>query len=252
MNRMNKELYKKLLIPAKYKPIKRNKEVIKITTSPLITNFEKWSGKKIKIKRDQIEPIRLQENIFARILASPVRFDRISKTRLPNLLLSQVSLDMKNKKISLDQMKRPIGQHSYILNSLNLIHKNIKAPINVVPLHILSSNKINLSTLKMNISELLESHRAEVIEVLTKQLTELKPTPSSDVKLVYDKCNVKKTVFWEKDLNSNTVLCFNLSLLNNYESLHKAWKQDSITISSKESLNLLIQIYRALKFLEQT
>lgn len=249
---MNKELYKKLLIPLKHRLVKGDKDVIKSTASPLITNFEKWSGKRIKIKRDDFEPIRLQGNIFARLLASPVRFDRVSKTRLPNLLLSQVSLDIKNKKISLNQMKHLNEQHSYILNSLNLINKNVKVPANAIPLHILSSNKINISTLKMNISELLKSYREEVTELLTKQLVELQPVSGGDIKLIYDASNANETVYWEKDSKGKVLLCFNLSLLNNYESLYKAWKQDSVTIFSKDNLELLIQIYRVLKFLEQT
>lgn len=247
---MNKELYKKLLIPVKHKLVKGDRDIIKNATSPLITNFEKWSGKKIKIKRDQFEPIRLKGNIFARILASPVRYDRISKTRLPNFLLSQVSLDINNKKISLNQMKHLPEQHSYILNSLKLINKNVKVPVNIIPLHILSSNKINIATLKMNIGELLESYRGAVTELLTKQLVELKPAPNGNIKLVCNNNNVNKTVFWERGPDGNVLLCFNLSLLNNYESLYKAWNQDSITIFSKENLKLLIQIYRVLKFLE--
>lgn len=247
---MDKELYKKLIIPLRSKMVEGEKDVIKNSMTPLITNFERWSGKKIKIKRDQFEPIKLRDNIFARILASPVRFDRISKTRLPSLLLNQIGLDLKNEKINMGQLKHSKDKHSYILNSLHLIEKNVKAPASIVPLHVLTSNKINISTLKVDISELLKSYKEEVLESLTKQLMELKSTTKGDIRLLYDTNDVKRTVFWKEESSGDNLLCFNLSLMNNYELLHKVWKDDSITIVSKENLELLIQIYRVLKFLE--
>lgn len=243
---ISEELYKKILIPINKK---RTVSKASILVSPLITNFERWSGKKIKLQRSEIEPINLQNNVFANILASPVRLDRVSKTRLPRLLLNQINLNLKDKDLKLGAGKALKEQHSYVLTPLRILQKNVKAAATLLPLHVLSSGKLNLSSMKMDTQTMLTSYKAELLQELTKQLTCLKPNPDGDITLTYDKNN-SQTVFFAKNSRGSIQLCFNLSLLDAYEPLHKAWQGDSIHILSRENIALLIQVYKVLKFLQ--
>lgn len=247
---ISEKLYKKILIPINKKStLQDTVNKASIVVSPLITNFEKWSGKQIRLLRNEIEPIDLQNNVFASILASPVRLDRVSKTRLPRLLLNRINLNIKDKELKLGAGKALKEQHSYVLTPLRILHKNVKAAANILPLHVLSSGKINLSDMKMDTPSMLTSYKAELLQELTKQLTVIKPHPDGDIKLTYDKTN-NQTVFFAKSSKGSIQLCFNLSLLDAYEPLHKAWEDDSIHILSSENIALLIQVYKVLKFLE--
>ncbi|CCE63034.1 hypothetical protein TPHA_0D04000 [Tetrapisispora phaffii CBS 4417] len=126
------------------KPIQSSRKVlynIEAVKSPLITSFERWSGKRKKILLNNknfidnfnLDTWKLTDNIFANLLSSDMRSELSTRTRLPKDFLLQLKAtkieeserEDSGKKVdfqtSLIQSK--IGRNSYILNSKKLTSK---------------------------------------------------------------------------------------------------------------------------------
>ncbi|SCU84934.1 LAFA_0D12904g1_1 [Lachancea sp. 'fantastica'] len=113
--------------------------------SPVITNFEKWAGKPRKLYfRDASKVPRigecLQNNMYAAILASPMRLDRVTRLHCPKELLTQVKLVQETDsdvekpfRLDIAASARRIGPASYISNRNALLVKNQASPLKWVP-----------------------------------------------------------------------------------------------------------------------
>ncbi|EDO19593.1 hypothetical protein Kpol_1018p131, partial [Vanderwaltozyma polyspora DSM 70294] len=109
-------------------------------SSPLLTNFEKWSDKRKKLLfenelallRSGISDFGLEKNIFAKLLSSPIRCERMAWSRSPADLLMQVKINsikasnaLSNKKFELisgiGNLKG--SKNAYLVNSEKLLSK---------------------------------------------------------------------------------------------------------------------------------
>lgn len=107
-----------------------------IPLSPLVTNFERWSDKRRKLYFEDdkamldegLQDFKLENNLFASMLASPMRCERLTRQRLPKDLLIQLKLkELQQAKHSLKLVPTALHQKgnksSYLLNSGKIIKK---------------------------------------------------------------------------------------------------------------------------------
>lgn len=143
------------LLQGRSKKLKFNIDSLK--PSPLLTNFEKWAGKKKRLLIDNLiskneetsktllRNLNLNSNTFAQFLSSPMRCDRLSRIKSPKELLIQAKFlpeDQTFKKfiIKLCSEQSKEGRNSYLVSSKELLQKNAKAMIRFAPLSITQSS----------------------------------------------------------------------------------------------------------------
>ncbi|GCE99525.1 Rrg8p [Zygosaccharomyces mellis] len=150
-----KDLYKNLLInrvqdSARVSILPR----VPHLTSPLVTKFEKWSGKRKKLFfKDEsqihsygIKDFGLSNNLFAQILSSPMRSERNCKTKMPKDFLMQLKLNLSQTGNSSKLLElAPVIQHSkfnknsYVVNSRDLLSQQMNSSAKWVPMPVLTS-----------------------------------------------------------------------------------------------------------------
>ncbi|SCV01001.1 LANO_0F09648g1_1 [Lachancea nothofagi CBS 11611] len=105
--------------------------------SPLISNFEKWAGKPRKLYFRSVDSVprpsyfktTLKGNLFAQLLSSPMRLDKLTRVRAPKELLLQVKLvdksDDGKKSFGVDSYAQHFsgGPTSYVSNNETLLRK---------------------------------------------------------------------------------------------------------------------------------
>lgn len=135
--------------------VKSGPRPVQVPKSPLLTNFEKWSDKKRKLYFDNdnsmvangLGSFHLNRNLFASLLASPVRCDRISRHKVPRDYLSQLKLNNLQPKLGKHSLQLGFGNEdckggksSYVVNSNELLKKNVKSASSWIPIPTLVSN----------------------------------------------------------------------------------------------------------------
>ncbi|CCD22626.1 Rrg8p NDAI_0A04700 [Naumovozyma dairenensis CBS 421] len=165
-----KNLYKRLLITSEDCSIDKMKQPI--SPSVLLTGFERWSGKRKKLYfrsnneiTSKVSNFNLRENIFANILSSPMRLDKVSRVKLPKELLIQLNIT-KHHTIS---TKKPLklsaavqnvgeGKSSYVLNNYKELSKLFKSAASWLPIPSSSSsnNYFNISDVHIDQNLLTE------------------------------------------------------------------------------------------------
>ncbi|SCV03113.1 LAMI_0H05578g1_1 [Lachancea mirantina] len=163
-----------------------------IDQSPMIENFHKWAGKKQKLYfqsvRDADLKLRLfglQNNVYADVLASPMRQDTIAKARIPRDLLLKLKLVPKLKQskdliyevdsaICCDETK---GIPFYVVNNRDFLMKNSKTHKQWLPvnLHTSQSRMIALPDVDFNVNRLLNRHEKKLSDVSQTTTTTTKP-----------------------------------------------------------------------------
>ncbi|CAR27261.1 hypothetical protein ZYGR_0I05350 [Zygosaccharomyces rouxii] len=123
-------------------------------TTPLVTKFEKWSGKRRKlffqnesqIHSYGIKDFELSNNLFAQLLSSPMRSERNCKTKMPKEFLMQLKLSStQNNDSSKSLGLAPVVQHSklnknsYVVNSRDILSQQISSSTKWVPIAALTS-----------------------------------------------------------------------------------------------------------------
>lgn len=145
---------KELLIN-KRRVVKESKVHETIPLSPLVTKFEKWSDKRRKLYFEDdeamlskgLQDFRLEENVFASLLASPIRCERMTRHRAPKDILLQLKLKklpaLHGAKHSLQLVPSALHQQgnksSYVVNSSKLLTKNVKSSLGWIPMPALLS-----------------------------------------------------------------------------------------------------------------
>lgn len=238
--------------------------------SPLFTHFEKWAGKprKLFIKDPDLLKslnLKLDTNPFAQLLSSPSRLDRIGKVKLPKLLSIQVDSDIKSVIPSiklndkLEHKDKTRTSHSYILNKLSVLEKNLKNSRSVLPLHVLANlNNENKSlNLKFNSKDLLDEYVSEteqhIIDGLSKiksiQTNSLKET-SSHIIVKYDNSDNEVLKLDTNTTDYNYTLTFNLAKIKNIQLEHIFNKgHELLYLHEKKDMTIILQIYRLLMLL---
>lgn len=256
---------------------KKLPQPLPLRTSPLFTHFERWAGKTRKLLLKEPNHVsmlksfnfRLNDNPFAHILSSPSRLDRIGKVKLPKQLLIQVKSEIKDKypSISLNtvvdnSIRGTTSKHSYILNKMNLLEKNLRNIKSILPLHVLSDADIGkkIPHIQFEKDKLLEEHLSKLKELLWDQLSKLplteKPitdmsSSSSQIIVTYDKSNsdtLKLNIIKDESMNINKyIITFNLAPINEpkFDELF-AHGSKKLNLDQRNHAELILRIYRTL------
>ncbi|CUS23598.1 LAQU0S10e04126g1_1 [Lachancea quebecensis] len=243
-------------------------------TSPLISNFEKWSGKPRKLYSRDAQyakklclPSGLSSNIFAQLLTSPMRLDRITRVRAPKELLVQVKLRKADIEASVDRSKpfelRPTIRMerelptSYVSNSSALVHKRSSSDMKWLPSSANNSNirQINQADFVTQPEWYLQDYTKELLGSLRKALSsalihvEQEPRKShGDIVLV---CNPRlPAISVRKSKKPSVVLATTLLNLDPVKDpeVEKLVNNREIELSFSEHQSLCLLIYRLLAF----
>ncbi|CCF55980.1 hypothetical protein KAFR_0A05450 [Kazachstania africana CBS 2517] len=224
-------------------------------TSPLFTQFERWSGKKKRLyitnnSEPGTNPFHLSQNLFANLVASPMRHERFSKTKSPKLLLIQSKIDMKSKQLKLCSIQSRTGKNSYVLNSEKVLEKMAKSPMVLSPLHLYSSKITNLnpSDIAMDKQSFLENYRIELINSIKQAYkNHLKnEAKEGDIGVIYDESNPK--IMEIINILKGRQLQINLGALK--ESIGEEVVPSKHFLDSKTDMDLVILVYKLLNFLK--
>lgn len=251
--------------------ISRNMPTLPAKISPLFTHFEKWAGKPRKLLIKDTTALKsfnleLNSNPFAQLLSSPTRLDRISKVKLPKLLSIQVGTNIKSPnpsmkfKVNSNFKDKSRSSHSYILNKLSVLEKNLKNSRSALPLHVLANlnNENKNLNVKFNSGELLDEYlsdtKQEIIYGLTRLMTirtnSSKPT-SSNIIVKYDTSDNKTLKIDTRITCYEYTLTFNLAKIQDSQLeciFNKAHQQ--LYLNEKSDMAIILQIYRLLMFLD--
>lgn len=160
-----------------------------IPLSPLVTNFERWSDKRRKLYFEDdkamldegLQDFKLENNLFASMLASPMRCERLTRQRLPKDLLIQLNLkELQQAKHSLKLVPTALHQKgnksSYLLNSGKIIKKNAKLSPSWIPIPALLSGMryFKVSDVFIDREDFLEEYYKETQEYLESELNKVK------------------------------------------------------------------------------
>lgn len=185
----SRKLVRDLLIKKRQgKSIQNVKQVDSIPLSPLLTNFEKWSDKRRKLYFEDdismdtagLQSFSLDENMFASLLASPMRCERMTRLRAPKDLLLQLKLkklpDTKGERHSLQLLPSAVHQKgdksSYIVNSSELIHRNAKSSGSWIPIPALLSSMryFSVPNVLVDRNSFLEAYQNDICQQLEEEL----------------------------------------------------------------------------------
>lgn len=211
--KLSKELVKDLLVETKRRHAPHNRLRrgfdLQGKQSPLISNFEKWAGKKKKLYFENertliskgIQNFNLNRNVFAKLLASPMRCEKITKLKAPRdtliqLKLRQAQQPIETKKCDLELLPLPLfsklHKSSYICNSSNLLEDNIKAAKKWIPIPALLSDMryYSASDVKIDLANFLPTFLNELQMAIEMRLPQLDddaaPLQNWDVLVDYD------------------------------------------------------------------
>lgn len=237
--------WKQFLVSRGRKFTKKKLEAPKVQ-SPLLTNFHQWAGKKRLFEfndSDEVSKVLgneswgVSKNLFANILASPMRTDMSKRIKLPRELLIQIKLEpIKNdtnegKLVALRPQLEISkgGNNSYICNSLRFLQGKRASLGQLVPNSVHSSNTctLNMNEILMDKRLFTEKYQQDLSECITTLLeslcerTDKENAPVTvedwDVILTYDEKNNNDIELVKlKHLPSvPTVIILNLKLLDN-------------------------------------
>ncbi|CCK68418.1 Rrg8p KNAG_0A07650 [Huiozyma naganishii CBS 8797] len=258
---ISEQLYKSILLSRKSKRLPPSK--VAAVASPLLTNFEKWSGKKIRLNLGKVEFENLSENLFAQVLSSPNRLDRISRLKMPSDLLLQMKLDLSecSKSLKLPLHSDKSGKNSYVVNSLAMLKSKIKSAASVLPLHILASNNANMKGVALNRDKLLRDYQDSMTETIASQLNRVSRVPKSvnqnDIFVVYDDkatsaIELREVTDPTNSKTSTQVIVFNFAHLAPLQPLKQiidSTTDKRIHLSMASNQELIKLIFKYLSFL---
>ncbi|QLG71563.1 hypothetical protein HG535_0B06070 [Zygotorulaspora mrakii] len=187
---------KNLLVAGKGRRVPRTKlrqvPILQVPVSPLLSNFEKWAGKKRKLYFENEEALlssgiqnyHLDRNVFAQLLASPMRCDRITRLKLPKDMMMQLKLiklepSSNTTKYSIELV--PQGSHlksnrsSYVPNKKAFLQKNMEAAMKWIPLPALLSDMRHFSVADVKIDRVnfLSNYEQELRKILDSKMPRL-------------------------------------------------------------------------------
>lgn len=271
------DLYRSLLIRrgSGYKETK-NLQVPNLT-SPLSTKFERWSGKRKKLyfqNEDSmitqgIKDFGLRNNVFASLLASPMRSERNCKTKIPKDFLIQLNLRKKQyqgaSKKSLELIPAveasKLSSSSYVVNSRRLLREQIKNASKWVPPQALTSNLRYFQLADVDIDKALflsgyESKLERSIrETVPEKITSETQFKNWDVIMLWDQKNDKAIELREQASDENGKVIVILFNLRNIDGSLKSFMRDTlighdngIVLRFSETQRLVKLLYKSIAY----
>ena len=179
--------------------------------SPLLTNFHRWAGKERVLKLTDKEQVTeavgnsswdLSKNLFANLLASPMRSDKASRFKFPRDLLIQMKLVQTGNEnpgklatlMPLINMKSGKSS-SYVANSLKIFKGKKPSLGQLVPTAVNDSGiaNISLSDIVLDKSLFTEKHQEELLQCIENCMTQLVDQRKSSVPVVVEDWDVVLT-----------------------------------------------------------
>lgn len=242
-------------------------------TTPLVTKFEKWSGKRRKLlfeSEDQaislgIKNFGLKNNVFAQLLASPMRSERNCKTKMPKDLLIQLKLkssQVHDKPLELIPVVEhsKLNKNSYVVNSKSLLSQQIKAFGRWIPMAALISQMrfFQMQDVSIDKSKFLTDYEEALCQQLRDKLIEASNVKSElqegDAIVCFNRDNNKgieiRTNKLEPHKNSYIVV-FNLRCNNpSFEQLINENKNhdEGIVIGCSKNASAFKLLYKILAY----
>ena len=254
------QLLKLIIDRRKFRPVP-----LPSSKSPLITDFQKWGGRKKRLyfKRSadlealHIPDFKLDRNVFAKLLVSPMRYDRLSRAKLPRELMIQV-------KTSLDggSLPSPMVTHTkerknaYLVNSIDYIKESVKSAALLVPLDIITSrgspSQSKALDVKVDASVMFQDYLRNLEEAVLTGLSSVKEiTPKGvDACVIYDESDPNSAGFkiFQLGGEERKVPYFNLGTLRDEKwknTIHSSAK-GCVSLNIKIHWDLVVLIYRLL------
>lgn len=263
MGKLDKKLYEQLLIPV----TKRTKPQAQapIPTTPLLTNFENWSDKRRKLFfRDykeyqdlKLPNFKLETNTLAQKLASPMRSERNSRSRVPKDLLIQLKpVKENNKRTTL----KPIIHHyhnavsTYICNNKTALqHKSCDPSLWKTTQHLQTPDDLEVTRDK---SQFLHDYGAELRAELhrefaakdTAMLVERKPS-KNDVQLYINPRSTKLLTIIQVSKKTK-ILGINIGTQELFPSdiVQTIKNKGPLTLRNPDDSTLIYLIYKSLNY----
>ncbi|CAI1780674.1 hypothetical protein SEUBUCD646_0P03830 [Saccharomyces eubayanus] len=267
-------LYQKLLINVPKKGVKVgcNRHIKHV--SPIVTNFEKWSDKRKKLyfkdekemmEKNNLGNFDLENNVYGRLLASPMRAEKISKLKscrellIPLKVIPMVGNDQhaENSMLKLAPIldySKPY-KSSYILNSASIVRDNLAAATSWFPLSILQGSASR--KLVVNTATFLSEYDVQLRELIISRLSEIKsvgPSSKDSVLLIYNETStipIEVQRVKGADGLEFTQSIFNLGCLQTFASepmINKDVIKEGIYLDANNDKDLIKHLYRFVLF----
>lgn len=252
---------KDLLVTKRLRGVRKNgPKAIQVPESPLLTNFEKWSDKKRKLyfadEKSMIsrglENFNLDHNVFASLLASPMRCERTSRQKVPKDFLTQLKLKNLPHKVGKHSLQLGVsnadvkgGKTSYVLNSNELLKKNAKSATSWIPIPALMSNMryFNVSDVLVDKENMAKDCVIELRRCFEREIVRL-PKNQKNVQLENWDIVVRFESKSEKpfeliNCDSLKVIAFNLGYLD-----AESWVSKAVHSHRNHELGLVLKLPR--------
>lgn len=219
-------------------------------TTPLLTNFTKWSDKKKKLSfksekdfSSVLPNFHLEKNLLAQLLASPMRCDRVTRLKVPKDFLIQLKLKkLNNNEAERDASKRNktlellplvehsrISQSSYVSNSLQTLADKSTSFGKWIPMSVLTSDMRNFSVSEIDFEKntFLSQYKQDMLHLIMEGLKELVTTQKErtpviledwDILVTYDASNpIDLELKTLSQTDRLTIIVLNLARANSEE-----------------------------------
>ena len=269
-----KSAYKKLLIDCPTRVINKNCAQRVKDVSPLITNFEKWSDKRKKLYfKDEeemvghfhLENFNLKNNLYGRLLASPMRAEKISKLKSCRELLIPLRVvpsTGKDQHADKDKLKlvptldySKSYKSSYVLNSASIVQDNLAAATSWFPISVLQTS--TPKSLEVDSSTFITEYNANLHAFIKARLSVIPNVGPSSINRVLLICDKRKTPPIEIQVVSHgkglpiTQSVFNLGYLHE-PTLEAIVSKDAVTkgiyLDADNDKDLIKHLYSTLLF----
>ncbi|SCU97993.1 LADA_0H09824g1_1 [Lachancea dasiensis] len=239
--------------------------------SPLISNFAKWSDKPKRLYFREnsewtqvVDSSNLRGNLFAELLSSPMRMDRITRLRAPCNLLTQIKLGPKAESVEGDKGQFELAPAipptkgdatSYVNNNETSLRKNGAAFLKWIPTSTFNSTirHIGPQDVIRPTQPIVDSCKAQLINEVQQKISftisngESETTfgpPNRRIKVISDS-NETDTIIVHPELGTT----FNLKDINDSE-LQRILKMlpNGIHLDFAVDKQLCMAIYRLLQF----
>lgn len=244
---------------------------VKNPLSPLLTNFEKWSDKRRKLYFSNenamiskgLKNFQLKGNVFASLIASPMRCERITRIKAPKDFLIQLKLKRlqhHNGKHRLQLV--PMAEHSklnkssYVVNSKKVLASQVRSATSWIPTPALISDMryFNVSDVEIDKENFSKSYVEELQQLVEDGLNSMSALPSQpelcngDVLVSYDTKNVRNfEILRLKSCEGNDIMValFNLACLED-----EKWAQLIMEKFKNHDMGIALKLTREEKLIK--
>lgn len=254
MPRLERNVYKGLITSLSRK---KPSNSLAVKESPLLTKFERWSGKRMKLyfeSEDSFEhyglrDLKLPHNMLANKLASPIRAERNTRYRIPKEFLIKLNLykDATNNVLQLKANFNGVTGlgSTYIHNNKKCLEMKFcdisrwssRQPLKVPPLPVVADK-----------SALLKDYENQLTRELNEFFSKLKTTSKHDHNTVKLYVSTENNLLMDVDTQGS--LCINLQSITDKlpHTMLETVTNAPIHISAYSNMDFLTTLHRLLGY----